>query len=231
MAAPSTKVIGILGGMGPRSTGPFIDEVVNECQSAYGARLDDDFPQMNIISLPTPFRVDSPIDHEAMKRSIKGGLRQLEATGVTFLAMPCNSAHIYFDELKGAVAVPLLNIIEETLAQVARGSRVTLFATKATFESELYQKGVTRAGAEFKFDLEWQPLINATISAIKAGNLDTARIEWAKLLDGVKREGIQTIISACTDLNVVARLHESSTTFIDSGKSLAKAVVREYLKK
>jgi aspartate/glutamate racemase len=47
----------------------------------------------------------------------------------------------------------------------------------------------------------------------------------------VHGKGIGTIISACTDLNVVARLNESSMQFIDSGKMLAKAVVREYLKK
>lgn len=33
-------MIGILAGMGPRSTAPFIDLVVNECQLQYGAKYD-----------------------------------------------------------------------------------------------------------------------------------------------------------------------------------------------
>jgi hypothetical protein len=37
--------IGILAGMGPRSTGPFVDRVVAECQLQYGARHDIDFPR------------------------------------------------------------------------------------------------------------------------------------------------------------------------------------------
>jgi aspartate racemase len=62
-------MIGILAGMGPRSTAPFIDAVVDQCQVIYGASLDEEFPKMMILSLPTPFYVDRPIDHEEMKRT------------------------------------------------------------------------------------------------------------------------------------------------------------------
>lgn len=34
--------------MGPRSTAPFIDLVITECQTQYGARDDIDFPRMMI---------------------------------------------------------------------------------------------------------------------------------------------------------------------------------------
>lgn len=52
MAQP---LIGILAGMGPRSTAPFVDLVIDECQSQYGATFDIDFPRMLILSQPTPF--------------------------------------------------------------------------------------------------------------------------------------------------------------------------------
>ena len=50
--------IGILAGMGPRSTAPFVDLVVTECQRLYGAKYDDEFPAMWIYALPSPFRPD-----------------------------------------------------------------------------------------------------------------------------------------------------------------------------
>jgi len=31
-------MIGILAGMGPKSTGPFVDKVVEQCQKIYGAK-------------------------------------------------------------------------------------------------------------------------------------------------------------------------------------------------
>lgn len=103
--------IGVLAGMGPRSTAPFIDLLVTECQRQYGARHDVDFPPMLIYSLPTPFYLDRPLDHEAVARSIEAGLRDLESTGVPFIAMPCNSAHLYFLRLKAAVSAPLLDMV------------------------------------------------------------------------------------------------------------------------
>ncbi len=70
-------MIGILAGMGPKSTGPFIDTVVAECQTIYGAKHDMDFPHMMIYSCPTPFYMDRPIDHEAMKKAIIEGAQKL----------------------------------------------------------------------------------------------------------------------------------------------------------
>ena len=63
-------MIGILAGMGPKSTGPFVDTVVARCQTIYGAKYDMDFPHMMIYSCPTPFYMDRPIDHEAMKKQL-----------------------------------------------------------------------------------------------------------------------------------------------------------------
>ena len=54
-------MIGILAGMGPKSTGPFVDTVVAKCQTIYGAKHDIDFPHMMIYSCPTPFYMDHPI--------------------------------------------------------------------------------------------------------------------------------------------------------------------------
>ena len=70
-------MIGILAGM-VKSTGPFVDTVVAECQTIYGAKHDMDFPHMMIYSCPTPFYMDRPIDHEAMKKAIIEGAQKLE---------------------------------------------------------------------------------------------------------------------------------------------------------
>ncbi|TCO68302.1 hypothetical protein [Marinisporobacter balticus] len=40
------SLIGILAGMGPRSTAPFLDLVIDECQLQYGAKYDEEFPHM-----------------------------------------------------------------------------------------------------------------------------------------------------------------------------------------
>ncbi|WP_346988399.1 aspartate/glutamate racemase family protein, partial [Bacillus sp. SW7] len=111
-------MIGILAGMGPKSTGPFVDTVVAECQTIYGAKHDMDFPHMMIYSCPTPFYMDRPIDHEAMKKATIEGAQKLESTGASFIAMPCNTAHLYFEELQQSLSIPILNIVDETLKAI-----------------------------------------------------------------------------------------------------------------
>jgi len=101
--------------MGPRSTAPFINLIITQCQIQYGAKLDEEFPQMMIYSLPTPFYVDRPIDHDEMKLVVKTRLKRLDLTGVNLIALPCNTVHAYFDDLKSSIKVKLLNIIEETM--------------------------------------------------------------------------------------------------------------------
>ena len=102
-------MIGILAGMGPKSTGPFVDQVISAFQRLTGAKDDIDFPPMLIYSLPTPFYVDQPVDHTLMQKTISTGLKKLEEWGASFIAMPCNTAHLYFSELQQGVRIPLLN--------------------------------------------------------------------------------------------------------------------------
>ena len=127
----SDATIGILVGVGPRSTAPFLDLVVTECQRQYGAKDDIDFPKMRICSQPAPFYEDRAVDHAALEAAIRGGLRHLEATGATFLAIACNTAHIYFRALAAAVRVPVLDMVGLTVAALPPSAkRIALLAPR-----------------------------------------------------------------------------------------------------
>ncbi|TKI16149.1 amino acid racemase [Bacillus wiedmannii] len=216
-------MIGILAGMGPKSTGPFVDTVVAGCQTIYGAKHDMDFPHMMIYSCPTPFYMDRPIDHEAMKKAIIEGAQKLESTGVDFIAMPCNTA-LYFEELQHSLSIPILNIVDETLQAIPENTkRIALLATEATIQAGIYQDGIAKRNIEYIHHEKWQTMITKIITYIKSGEVEEARKLWSALVLQLKDE-VDTAIIACTDLNVVA-----SEDFVDSSQCLAKAVVRMYL--
>lgn len=226
------KMIGILAGMGPRSTAPFIDLVIDQCQEMYGARDDEDFPPMMIYSLPTPFYHDRPFDDEKMINVLVKGLKKLEATGVDFIANPCNSTHLYFEQMKAAVKVPLLNIIEETIKKIPpTNSRVTALATAQTMASGIYQKGIKDSGSELVYNPEWQKHVDEIIAFVKLGESQAALdYKWEVLARKIINEGVDTIILGCTDLNLAA-FQMQDELIIDSTEVLAKAVVRMYLEK
>ena len=52
------KIIGILGGMGPESTAIFYQAIIKQCQKQYGAKYDEDYPEIFIYNLPIPNIVD-----------------------------------------------------------------------------------------------------------------------------------------------------------------------------
>lgn len=217
-------MIGILAGMGPKSTGPFVDTVVAGCQTIYGAKHDMDFPHMMIYSCPTPFYMDRPIDHEAMKKAIIEGAQKLESTGASFIAMPCNTAHLYFEELQQSLSIPILNIVDETLQAIPEtAKRVALLATEATVQSGIYQDGIAKRNIEYIHYEQWQESINEIITYIKSGEVEESHELWNALVLQL-REEVDTAIIACTDLNVVV-----SKNFVDSSQCLAKAVVRMYV--
>lgn len=222
------RTIGILAGMGPKSTAPFIDQVVSQFQSIKDVKDDIDFPPMMIYSLPTPFYTDRPVDHELMKRTICDGLKRLEACGVAYIAMPCNTAHIYFESLEHCVQVPLLNMVEITLrAMPTIAKKVAILGTRSTIDADIYQKGLERIGLHSAWQPKWQMLVDDLITKIKIGT-EFSILEklWSRLLNELHISHVDTILLACTDLNVVSR--KSTIPIIDSSLCLAKEVVRAW---
>ncbi|MDM5156919.1 amino acid racemase [Bacillus sp. DX1.1] len=222
-------MIGILAGMGPKSTGPFVDTVIEQCQEIYGAKDDMDFPHMMIYSCPTPFYMDRPINHEDMEKAIIHGAQKLESTGINFIAIPCNTAHLYFNQVKNSVSVPLLNMVDETIKEIPNhAKRVALLATDATVQSGMYQEAFSKSGMNYIYKDSWQTDVNIIISKIKIGQINESSQLWNKLCTELATT-VDVVIIACTDLNVVLDKKSDNICFVDSSTCLARAVVKKYL--
>ncbi|MED7787875.1 amino acid racemase [Francisella sp. 19X1-34] len=221
-------MIGILAGMGPMSTAPFIDALMIAWRKKFNAIHDMDYPHVVIYSLPTPFYLDREIDHKELENSITQGLVKLESWGVKLIAMPCNTAHRYFDQLQAAIDTPLLNMIEVTLAKLSDNlGNITLFATQSTFESNVYQDGFKKVGVPFIFEIAWQDDVNELISAVKVGDDRLANTKVDDLIKKVKEKGIQSIIIGCTDITTVVNSASSRNGIvaIDSAACLIDTII------
>lgn len=227
MSQPS---IGILAGMGPRSTAPFIDLVVTECQLQYGARDDIDFPKMMICSQPAPFYENRPVDHVAMEAAIREGLQDLERTGVDFLAIACNTAHIYYPELAQCVKVPLLNMVELAVAAIPESaSRVALIAARPTIESGIYQDGL-RKRRLIVIDPDWQSQVDHLLGTTRTSTDPSlfARL-WSELMERAEAAGADTIVVACLDLSAILVHAATRARIIDAARCLAQEIVKQWL--
>jgi aspartate racemase len=227
----NSPIIGILAGMGPSSTGPFIDLVVAECRRQYGARDDGDFPKMVIISQPAPFHHDREIDHAAVEAATVEGLRHLESAGADVIGIACNSVHLYFPRLAASIATPLLDIVAEALDALPAGTRtVAIAASRPLAESGLYQDTAARRGLRV-VDPGWQPQIDALQDMVKTSTDPQAyAATWAEFfgrLDGLEADAV---VVACLDLSGVLRHAAPAVPTVDAGQTLAAALVREWLR-
>jgi aspartate racemase len=216
------KVIGILAGMGPRSTTPFIEKVLDECQRQYGALNDMDFPKMIIISLPTPFYVDRDVDEVLLEQSIVDGVKELSSMDIDYMAIPCNTAHLYMLAIREASNVPVIDMVAKTIKRL-ESTKTTLFATRMTSESGLYQKNISK----YYFEELWQDAIDELIWGVKSGeSIINLKLKWNRLIGQVKDAGVEQIVIGCTDLSAIAG-DEFSLIIVDAMAVLAEETVKE----
>lgn len=225
----SQPTIGILAGMGPRSTAPFIDLVVTACQQQYGARDDIDFPKMLICSQPAPFYEDRPPDHVALEASILDGLQHLERADVDFLAIACNTAHVYFSKLAASISVPLLDMVELGVAAIpAATGRVALLAARPTIDSGIYQQGLRHRGFRL-VDLDWQSDVDHLLGETRT-TTDPLKLggRLSSLIERARDAGADLAVVACLDLSAIPVAHPA-VPVVDTSKCLAHEIVRQWL--
>ena len=57
--------------------------------------------------------------------------------------MPCNTAHLYFEELQQSLSIPILNIVDETLKAIPETAKESLFLQqKLLFKLEFIKMGL-----------------------------------------------------------------------------------------
>ncbi|RXL35464.1 aspartate racemase, partial [Citrobacter sp. AAK_AS5] len=71
------------------------------------------------------------------------GTTRLEKAGASFIVIPCNTVHYFYDDMQRAVKIPIVHMIRETVAAVVKrhpdARRIGLLATNGTIASGLYE--------------------------------------------------------------------------------------------
>jgi len=90
-----TKLIGILGGMGPQASAALYDRINQLSAKRSSPARNADFPHMLISNLPVP---DLISDKDAENKTVSmaaAEAERLDKAGVTNLFMPCNTMHLF----------------------------------------------------------------------------------------------------------------------------------------
>lgn len=222
-------LIGILGGMGPLATVDFMEQIIRLVGAA-GATHDQQHLPMLVANLPhTPDRSNAMLGvGPDPLPALLDGISLLNRNNVGLIAIPCNSAHYWFEPMRAHSTVPVLHIAETCVAAVpASARRVALLATGGTLASGLYQKTLAARGLETVLpDDETQRHIDACIGEVKATNLDAAAQHLSKALAVFIARGADSAVMGCTEIPLAARhLSAPPIMLVDSTMELARATV------
>lgn len=221
-------VLGIIGGLGPMAGAYFYELLITHTK----ADCDQDHIDTVLSGrATTPDRtafVTGMSDKNPLPQMLEDA-RRLIAYGADVLAMPCNTAHYFYESLSRELPVPLINIIEVTVkrALVSGCTKVGIMATEGTVASGTYQKYCDAVGLPWEVpSREGQDRLNRVIyEEIKSGkepDMDSFHLVGRELTE----RGCDRIVLGCTELSLLCRDHELGPLYIDSLETLAFEAIK-----
>jgi aspartate racemase len=228
--ATRPPILGILGGMGPLATADFFSKLV----ALTPAGTDAEHIPVLVASLPQiPPRVPAILGDGASPLPALLAVRdRLVAAGATTIAMPCNTAHHWFDALARG-GPPMLHIADAAIAALDRvasaPARIGLVATAGTLTSGFYQRRLAQAGFESVLpdDDDLARDIGPAIAAVKSGRLHEGGEGFVRAARGLRRRGASVVILACTEVPpaIAAVGVPGDIACVDATEALAAACV------
>jgi len=231
-----SKIIGILGGMGPMATVDLFKKIIENTP----ASKDQEHLRIIIDNNPKiPSRVEALLHGGRNPLPfLMESARLLEKAGADFIIMPCNTAHFWIDELRAAVKIPVYSMIENAAVEISlnygnSSGKIILLATAPTVKLGIYQRVFDKYNIQLLNPTEEeQEIVSATIEQVKAGRItDNPFLKYLEqILYGYENRGIEACIGGCTEIPLIFPYLNVKLKKIDPTLLLAKMAVREALK-
>jgi aspartate racemase len=231
--APSADLLGVLGGMGPLAGGTFVTRLT---ELTLADRDQDHLPVILCNDPRIPDRSSAWLGQgEDPLAFMIAGIRRLEGAGARLIAIPCNTAHLWYEQLALAARVPILHIVDAVCNDLVRlgvsNARIGLMGTPATIKLGLYQSRLIERGHSVILPHEDElQMCVAAIAAVKRNCLSDAYAPAAKCIARLGARGADAVVLGCTELPLAVphfQRGELGTVLTDSIDALAReAIVR-----
>lgn len=218
------KTLGVIGGMGPAATAYFMDLVVRMTR----AETDQEHLDIIVCHIPSiPDRTGYILDHRKKNPlpDIIAYGQKLAGFGAGEIAIPCITAHYFYNSLRNEIPVHIVNAVEATALHLKKNGirRVGVMATSGTLHAGVFQKELERQGLEVVLPLaqRQKDVMDLIYQDIKSGRPgDMAR--FRRVTEELRACGAEVIILGCTELSIIKRDASIGAGFIDTLEVLAK---------
>jgi len=224
------KVLGVLGGMGPLASAQFM---VRLTQLTPASRDQDHIPTVLWSDPRVPDRTIGRLSGGAdplpwLLRGIEG----LQRAGCGAIAIPCNTAHGWYNAMDDTARVPILHIVDAAAAELRRlgigASRIGVMGTRATLAMRLYQDRLGALGWDCIVPTqdEMDRLVSPAIALVKANRVSDAYAPLAESVQILADRGAMSVVLGCTEIPLGIQAGQPpDMPIVDTIDALARAAI------
>ena len=214
------KTIGLLGGMSWESTVPYYRVINQEVNRRLG-RLHSARLVLYSVDFEEIERLQHAGEWDKAALILMRAARGLERAGAEGLVICTNTMHRVYDEIAGALRVPVLHIADATAEAVADAgcSAVGLLGTRFTMEEDFYLERLRHHGLEALTPTAAdRELVHRVIyDELCLGEVRGAsRAEYARVIREMVARGAEGVILGCTEISMLVGPQDSPVPTFDT---------------
>lgn len=221
------SLLGVIGGLGPVATTHFMELLI----AMTDACLEQDNLNMIVYNFPSIPDRTGYILGSNLRSPLPGLLsvgNALARQGAEYIAIPCMTAHFFYEELQAGIPARVIHGIRETVAVLQEKGiqKAGIMATDGTIASGLFTNELIHAGILPVLPSEERQadVMHLIYRNIKAGEpAEMAR--FFAVEQELREKGAQVILLGCTELSLIKRDHEIGPGFLDAMEVLAQRSV------
>ena len=224
------KTIGIIGGLSWESTlvyykimNEYAKEKLGGYHSAKIILYSFDFSEVHFLQVKKEWEKLADVLIDVAKR--------LQKSGADFLVIASNTTHMFFNDIKKSISIPVLHIADATAATIKdKGlKRVGLLGTKLTMEKDFYIKRLeSKHGIKTivpgKKDRD--VINNIIFNELVLGRIkESSREKLIAIIESLVKRGAEGIILGCTEIPLLIKQNDVSVPIFNTTSIHAKAAV------
>ena len=223
------KRLGIVGGLGPETSCHFClninNKVIKETKVQPNLIMEN-VPMSEAILRKLAHGEKPPLIFKLLKNSVI----RLNAINADIITIPCNTIHVFIDQLRAISKVPIISIIEESAKECVKRNfkKIGLVASTTSINENLHINELNKRGIKCIVPtINQQEEISKIIVKLvtnKVKEIDRNKIKL--ILNDLQKKGADCIMLACTDLRMIISNSDVDLPIVETTAVLEDAIVK-----
>ena len=158
--------------------------------------------------------------------------RRLQAGGADAIVLCANTAHLHAGAVRAVMTLPVIDIVEATVAEVIRQGHKTVgvLGTKFVMDSDLYGEGFRKAGITALIpdrEVSRDRIQHTLKEELGRGIVrDATKAFYLDEIEALRERGATGIVLGCTEIPLLITQNDHELPLFDTLKLHADAAVR-----